>query len=268
MTHEELQLNLKSLNLHAMAQAYAEHARTAERGRRTYEQYLAALVNAELAHKNEARLKRLIKEAKIPLLKTIGDYDFSQRTGISLVEFRRLSQGDFLREACNIVLYGSFGVGKSHLALALTYELLKLGKRCYFTSTHNLIQQLLEAQKNLTLASLFKRLDRYDLIACDELGYIPQTRDGADLFFQLISQRSERKSLLITTNLTYSEWDKVFLSELNTAAAVDRIIHKCETFNIQGPSWRAEEAKKRNAVKTTLTPKQLSNTNVPSTDHF
>ena len=84
-----------------------------------------------------------------------------------------------------------------------------------------------------------------DLIVCDELGYIPQTKDGADLFFQFISQRYERKSLIITTNLTYSEWDKVFLDAITTAAAVDRIIHKSETFNIRAPSWRREEAEKR-----------------------
>ena len=88
-------------------------------------------------------------------------------------------------------------------------------------------------------------VNRFDLITLDELGFTPQSRDGADLFFQFISQRYERKSLLITTNLTYSEWDKVFINSVTTAAAVDRIIHKCETFNILGPSWRAEEAKKR-----------------------
>ena len=104
-----------------------------------------------------------------------------------------------------------------------------------------------------------KKLDRFDLIICDELGYIPQTKDGADLFFQLISQRDERKSFLFTTNLTYSEWDKVFLNPLSTAAAVDRIIHKNETFHIKGPSWRAEAAKKRNEEKTKLTKKETNN---------
>ena len=108
-----------------------------------------------------------------------------------------------------------------------------------------LIEKLLEAKTGLTLVSLWTRLDRYDLIVCDELGYIPQTKEGADLFFQFISQRYERKSLLITTNLTYSEWDKIFLNPITTAAAVDRIIHNCETFNIKGPSWRAETAKNR-----------------------
>ena len=92
---------------------------------------------------------------------------------------------------------------------------------------------------------------------CDELGYIAQTQDGADLFFQILSLRAERKSVLITTNLTFSEWDRVFINPLNTAAAIDRIIHKCETFNIKGPSWRAEEAKKRTKIKATLADKKV-----------
>jgi DNA replication protein DnaC len=238
-----------------MADSYIEASRAAEKGRLTYEQYLAGLINEEINYKTDQRVKRLGKEAKLPLEKNLSTFDFTQRTGIVDTEFRRLATGDFVREGSNIVFYGGFGVGKTHLAIALIKELVKKNIRCLFISTHNLIEEMLEAKKNLTLQSLFKRLDRYDLLVCDELGYIAQSQDGADLFFQLISQRTERKSILITTNLTFSEWERVFINPLNTAAAIDRIIHKCETFNIAGPSWRAEEAKKRNKAKTTLTKK-------------
>jgi DNA replication protein DnaC len=253
MTHEELTINLRKLNLLSMAEGYIESSRAAEKKRLTYEQYLAGLVDDEVKFKNTQRIRRLSKEAKLPLEKNIDTFNFRDRTGITDVEFKRLCKGDFIRDGSNVVFYGTFGVGKSHLAIALINELVKKGIRCLFVSTHSLIEQLLEAKKTLTLQSFFKRLERYDLLVCDELGYIAQTQDGADLFFQLISIRTERKSLLITTNLTYSEWDKVFINPLNTAAAVDRIIHKCETFNILGPSWRSEEAKKRNKAKTTLT---------------
>jgi DNA replication protein DnaC len=256
MTHEELNKNLITLNLQAMALGYSEASRAAEKGRLTYEQYLAGLVDTEIAHKTELRVKRLSKEAKLPLEKRIETYDFTNVSGIIEAEFKRLAKGDFVREGTNVVFFGSFGVGKTHLALALIKELVKRNIRCLFTSTHGLIEQMLEAKKNLTLQHLFKRLDRYDLLVCDELGYIAQTQDGADLFFQLLSMRAERKSLLITTNLTYSEWDRVFINPLNTAAALDRIIHKCETFNIKAPSWRGEEAKKRQKAKTVLTDKQ------------
>lgn len=256
MTHEELTKNLRQLNLPAMADGYIEASRSAEKSRLTYEQYLAGLASEEIHAKNEMRIKRLGKEAKVPMQKRVETFDFATRTGITEQEFKRLAKGDFVRKGSNIVFFGSFGVGKTHLAIALINELVKANVRCLFISTHTLIEQMCEAKKGLTLQSLFKRLERYDLLVCDELGYIAQTQDGADLFFQLISQRSERKSMLITTNLTYSEWDRVFINPLNTAAAVDRIIYKCETFNIAGPSWRAEEAKKRSKMKTTLTAKQ------------
>lgn len=252
MNHEELVKNLKALSLPAMAEGYAEASRAAEKGRLTYEDYLAGLASVELERKADARLKRLLRDARLPLEKTLEAFSFEQRTGISAAEMKRLAKGEFVREGANVVFFGSFGVGKTHLAIALVKELSKNGVRCLFTSTHLLIEQLLEAKKDLALQSLFKRLDRFDLLVCDELGYVAQTQDGADLFFQLLAMRAERKSVVITTNLTYSEWDKVFINPLNTAAAIDRIIHRCETFNVKGPSWRAEEAKKKSRMKASI----------------
>jgi len=245
MTHEELVGSLKQLRLYTIAKQYLETARVAEKTKKTYEQYLSILTDVELTEKHRLKVQRLLREAKLPLMKTFESYDFTQRTGITMKELRRLSQGDFIPHAGNVVLYGSFGVGKTHLALALTRSFCERRYRCFYTSTQQLIEQMLEAKKELSLNSLFRKLDRYDLITCDELGYIPQTQQGADLFFQFISQRYERKSLMITTNLTYSEWNKVFLNPITTAAAVDRIIHNCETFNIEGPSWRAIRAKSK-----------------------
>lgn len=257
MTHEELTTDLKALGLLTMATQYVESAKIAEKKRSTYEQYLSFLIKAELTAKLDARKKRLIKESKIPRAKRIETYDWRDREGINLAEFNRLATGAFLQEAANIVFYGDIGVGKSHLAEALIVKLCEMGKKCLFSSTHALIEQMIEAKKSLTLTSLFKRIDRFDFLVLDELGYLPQTTEGADLLFQLISQRDERKSTMITTNLTFSEWNKVFVNPLNTAAAVDRIIHKCETFNIRGPSWRTEIAKKRAANKSTSLSAQL-----------
>jgi DNA replication protein DnaC len=243
--HEQLQSGLRRLFLHAMGREYTAVAKEHEKSKRSYEQYLASLVDLELADKDRLRTERLIREAKIPLVKHTAEYDYSERKGITAQEVSRLCQGEFVQSAGNVVLYGDMGVGKSHLAMAITRSLCERNFRCLFMSTAAFISELCAAQKNLMLSSLFRRLDRYDLITLDELGYTPQNQEGADLFFQLIAQRYERKSLMITTNLTFSEWDKVFLSTTSTAAAVDRIIHHCETFNIQGPSWRAESAKRR-----------------------
>jgi len=259
MKHEELISGLKTLHLNDMASQYVEISRISEKDKRTYEQYLAKLVQIELAAKHRLKVERLTREAKIPLYKSQDTYNFDLRTGITAKEINRLATGDFVRQAANVVFYGSFGVGKTHLAIALAGKLCEAGFKCLYSTTHGLINQLITAKRDLALASLFKRLDKFDLIVCDELGYVPHDQDGADLFFQLISQRNERKSLLITTNLTYSEWDKVFLNLRTTAAAVDRVIHNCETFNIEGPSWREIIAKKRLATKElTETASQLT----------
>lgn len=253
MKHEDLIESLKRLHLMTMAAEYSEVARQCEQARRTFEQYLAALVTSEVAAKKAIKITKLIKDAKLPKDRRLETYDFKCRTGISEQQVKRLAEGEFVRLGGNVVFFGGFGMGKSHLALALTRRLCEEGYRCFFTTVHDLITGFLDAQKALTLAAYFRRLDRFDLITCDELGFTPQTKDGADLFFQFISQRYERRSLLITTNLTYSEWDKVFLNPITTAAAVDRVIHHCETFNIQGDlSWRAEEAQKRTIAKKKL----------------
>lgn len=249
MKHEELISGLKKLYLHEMAAQYVEISKISEKEKRTYEQYLAKLTEIELAGKHRQKVSRLIKDAKIPIYKSLDVYDFTVREGITAKQFNRLATGDFVRQAANVVLYGGFGVGKTHLAIALTGLLCEAGFKCLFSTTHGMIGQLLLAKRDLTLASLFKRLDKYDLIVCDELGYVPHDQDGADLFFQLISARDERKSMLITTNLTYSEWGQVFINTRTTQAAVDRVIHNCETFNITGPSWRELAAKKRLANK-------------------
>ena len=250
MNHDETLSALKGLKLHAMARDFIEAAKMAEKRSLTFEQYLAGLVQAELKEKHAARVQRFIKEAGFPIVKTEAAFDFKRITGITEKQFKRLGHGDFLKESMNVVFFGSFSVGKTHLALALTHGLCQKGHRCLFTPTNNLIEQMLLAKKDGTILKLMKRLDRYELIVCDELGYIPQEPAGADLFFQLISQRSERKSLAITTNLTYSEWDKVFINPLTTSAAVERIVANCETFHIQGPSWRKEMAKKKQDLLT------------------
>jgi len=245
MNHSELTRNLKDLHLHAMSKDYADKARMAEKNSITYEQYLASLVAMELEHKRRIKIDRIIKQSGLPMQKSLEEYDFSCREGISANQVKRLFLGEFVRSGGNVVFYGGVGVGKSHLAITLTQKLCEQGFKCLFVTTCSLINSLIESQQKLMLGAYFKKLDRFDVLICDELGYIPQNKEGADLFFQLISARYERKSMVFTTNLTYSEWDKVFLNSVTTAAAVDRVIHNCETFNIKGESWRTLQAAKR-----------------------
>jgi len=249
MNHSDLVQGLKTLRLGAITEDYSLMARQCEKNNDSFEKYLGALVSKELERRQSLKVSRLTKAAKLPALKLINEYDFSAREGVTEKQIRHLAQGHFLRDAGNITLYGKFGVGKSHLAMAITLELCRNGHTCYFTTAQALITDLTEAQNSLKLGALLKKLDRFELITIDELGYTPQSKEGADLFFQFISQRYERRSLIITTNLPYSEWQEVFLNPSTTEAAVDRIIHNCETFNIEGPSWRAQQAMKKKLEK-------------------
>ena len=249
MNHQELTDGLKELKLTAMREQFVEIATLANQKNMTYEKYLGLLVKAELETKQKRKVDGLIKKATLPLAKSISNFDFNRLSGNTARDFSKLSEGHFLKVPNNIVFYGGFGVGKTHLSIALVRALCEKGYKCYFSTLSSLIQKLIDARLENKLSDLNKRLDKYDLIVCDELGYLAQTQDGADLFFQLISQRYERKSILITTNLTYSEWDKVFLNPLNTAVAVERIVHNCITYNIKAPSKRKEEALEREKIR-------------------
>lgn len=245
MNRNELIENLKQLRLGTIADEYSSIALQCEKERKSFEQYLARLISIEMKSKQDKKVERLLKSAKFPKDKILETYDYSKREGINAKVMDRLATGKFVEESFNIVFYGTFGVGKSHLAEGLGRKICELGYRCYYTTAPQLINDLLVANQNLTLAPLLKKLDRVDLLIIDELGYTPHQKEGADLFFQLISQRYERRSILITTNLTYSQWDQVFLQKTTTEAAVDRIIHRCETYNIDGPSKRSEDAQER-----------------------
>ncbi len=243
MLHQELVSSLEELRLTAIKREYSSLASLALKEKYSYEQYLSMLVNSELEHRKETKLKRLLKLAKLPTMKRIDEYQFDKIKGVSSKEINDLATGEFIEKTENIVFFGDIGVGKTHLAIGLVKKLCEKGIRCFFTSTSNLIEMLEDAQKGLNLANLWKKFDKYQLIVCDELGYIPQSKNGADLFFQFISERYERRSILITTNLQYSNWDQVFLDKTTTMAAVDRIVHHSKTFNIIGPSWRKTQAK-------------------------
>lgn len=250
MTLEELTCYLTELRLFGILGRFPEVTRIAEKEKKTYEQYLTLLAKEEVDTRNRQRIKKLLKEARLPLPKLLESYDYQSREGITKQEIDRLAEGRFISDGGNIVFYGGVGVGKSHLAMGLVREWSERKFRCYYTSVNALIDSLLAARTGLSLGRLWQRLDRFDMVVCDELGYLSQTKEGAELFFQFVSQRYERKSILITTNLAFSEWDKVFLNPITTAAGVDRIIHNCETFNIRGPSMRQEEAEKRRMMGT------------------
>ncbi len=234
----ELNKILKEFRLSGVANNFSEIAKNSEKEKHTYEQYLSCLVDKEIATRRLNRTKRLLMGAKIPLIKTVQELNFSTIDGISRRQWDELATGGFVEQKTNLVFFGSFGVGKTHLATSLLVHFCEHGIPCLFTTTHKIIQEMLVAKEKLVLNQFFKKLDKFDVILFDELGYIPQSEEGGNLFFQLISDRAERKSIIITTNLTFSEWGKVFSNKLSTAAAIERVIHRSKVYNIKGPSKR------------------------------
>lgn len=242
-----LECNLKELRLSRILETYSEAAKLALEERYSYEHYLHYLSGKEVEYKFNNRVRALIQAAKFPKVKTLDSYDFGQ-VNIPKENIIEMSHGNFLSDHTNIIFFGSSGAGKTHLALAIGRELCIRGKKVKFYTGCELVQELVKAKNNLTLTNYFKKLLAYDLIIIDELGYIPFGKNEAELLFQFISDRYEKKSLLITTNLAFSEWEKVFIDPMVTVAAIDRLIHYSKVFQFKtgkDESFRAQEAKRK-----------------------
>jgi DNA replication protein DnaC len=240
-----LDSSLKNLRLPAMLAEYSNFAMLALEEKLSYEHYLLNLSKREVEQRFNNRVKYLLKQAKFPRVKTIDEYDFS-KVEISKEAIIQLCHGNFLADFNNIIFFGTPGSGKTHLAMGIGRELCIKGFKVLFYTGCSLIQELVKAKNNLTLTNFFKKMTAYDLIIIDELGYIPFEKKEGDLLFQFISDRYEKKSILITTNLAFSEWDSLFKDKMVASAAIDRLVHYSQIFKFEKEkSYRAEEAKKR-----------------------
>lgn len=212
---------------------------------------VAEVLELEAAGRKERRTDRLRRASKLPPGKTFDTLDKTRVPQSALLRVQELSRGDFVDHAGNVLLFGMPGVGKSHLACALGHALVDAGRSVLFTPTYQLVQQLLAARRDLSLPRALRALDVFDAILLDDLGYVQQTAEEAEVLFTLMAERYERRSLIITSNLVFSEWDRIFKTPMATAAAIDRLVHHATIIEIERKSVRAEEAKKRNAGKRT-----------------
>lgn len=240
-----LQSNLKQLRLPAMNAEFEKLAQEAASSNQTFEQYLLQLTELEVAARSTNALTSRIKQAQFPVEKGLEDYDFAAMKSVNKQKVLELARGEWVRQHTNLCLLGQPGTGKTHLAIALGLAACREGIRTKFFTAAALVNQLETAQQQYNLERLLNRLDKLDLLIVDELGYLSFSRAGAELLFQVFADRYERRSLLITSNLAFSDWGQIFQGERMTAALLDRLTHHCEIFEMNGESYRFKESMKQ-----------------------
>jgi DNA replication protein DnaC len=249
-TTSTLELNLKQLNLKAFIDNYVEESERSIKSKASYSTYLSALTEQEVARRTNSLIKTRLKEAKFTSTKTIDAFSFSQIPSINKESIFELTEGHFTHSAKNVIFFGACGTGKTHLAIAIGRELCLKKYRVYFSNVCHFINQMQEANQNLILHKFFKKMERFDLIILDELGYVPFEKQATDLLFQFLANQYERRSILITTNLVFSQWDQIFKDKQTTVAAVDRLVHHSHIFQFNADeSYRLKQSKKEQRQK-------------------
>lgn len=237
--------NLKALKLSTMAGSLKRHLRQAKEEREEYEEFLLNLTEEEMAARMENGRKRRIRDAKFPLLKPLETFDFDAAPELDTRLIRQLTEGQYIKEARNVIFLGKSGTGKTHLATGLGMAACGQGVRTRFVTGCGLANELLEARDERGLSRVLKRYAGYGLLIIDELGYVPFSKEGADLIFQVLTERHERKPVIITTNLGFGDWTQVFGDPTLTAALLDRITHKAHIINCSWESFRLRDTLKR-----------------------
>lgn len=244
---QSLPLLLKELRLTAMAKTWSNLADKSIKEAWEPAQFLAELCELETNHRYENRLKRLLKESQLPTGKQLSQYDFNEIKGVTAQQLqKKTTQLDWLKKGHNLILFGASGLGKTHLAAAVGHALIAQSKRVKFTSSTALVQQLQKAKEELGLEDMLKKLDKYELLILDDIGYVKKNDSESQVLFELIAHRYERNSLLITTNQAFSEWDSIFSDNMMTVAAIDRLVHHADIYQIEGESYRKKQAMKSN----------------------
>ena len=247
MSEAALGMLLRALKLPAFAAHHEEVARQAEREGWTFEAYLRHLVEMELNERKERKILRLRKESELPSDKTLATLD-AERLPVKVKrQLPALCEGGFVERAENVLAFGLPGRGKTHLVCAVGHELVQRGRSVLFAPTYKLVQRLLAAKKALTLEDELKVLDRFDVVILDDIGYVQQDREEMEVLFTFLAERYERRSVVVTSNLVFSQWDRIFKDPMTTAAAIDRVVHHALILELTGKSKRADDAAARDA---------------------
>ena len=241
-----LSLILGDLRLPAIKTLWPDFANRADKEGWPAARFLAALAEHEIAERARRRIARHLDEARLPPGKTLESFDFDAVPMVSKAQIMALAAGDtWLEQGANVIMFGPPGGGKSHLAAALGMALVENGWRVLFTRTTDLVQKLQLARRNLDLEAALAKLDKYHLLICDDLAYVTKDQAETSVLFELIGARYERRSLLVTANQPFGEWNKVFPDQAMTLAAVDRLVHHATILEMNVESYRRREALER-----------------------
>ena len=236
--------NLKMLRLSTMIQNLATKLRQAKEGKIAYEEFLLNLTEIEVQVRRENGRKRRTREAGFPLLKPLEAFDFEAAGDLDVRYIRELTTGEYIEEKRNVIFLGKSGTGKTHLATALGMEACTAGYRTRFVTGCGLANELIEAKDEKILSRVIKRYAGYGLLIIDELGYVPFSKEGAELLFQVLAERHEKRPVIITTNMGFGDWTQIFGDPNLTGALLDRITHKAHIINCTWESYRLKETLK------------------------
>ena len=244
-TDATLPMLLRAFKLPAFVREYGQLADRAAAEGLTHPEYLLALAELEAAERDARRTARRLEESKLPREKTLGNYDLDRLPPKVRTTFATLRDGSFADRATNVIAFGNPGTGKTHLLAGLGHELVRQNRTVLFAPAFQIVQRLLAAKRDLRLSQELRKIDRFDALILDDIGYIQQSREEMEVLFTLLAERYERKSVLITSNLVFSKWDQIFKDTMTTAAAVDRIVHHSIILELSIDSYRAKAAKER-----------------------
>jgi|TARA_B100000315_G_C14463585_1_gene534902 DNA replication protein DnaC len=245
---------LKKLKLPTILREHESMAVVCRNDGSDYQTYLMRLAERELLDREKRAAERRVREANFPVIKTMDTYNFKAQPSVNERMIRELMRGEYIDKKENILLIGNPGTGKSHLACALAFAACAQGQRVRFYTVTKLVTELIECREERSLQRLQKQLQRLKVLVLDELGYVPFTKTGAELLFEVISQAYEHHSLIVTSNLSFDEWTEVFGSERLTGALLDRLTHRCHILEANGESFRLRQAKKKSKPRPRKNP--------------
>jgi len=242
-----LTVHLKALRMPTAAEVVHDVVEAARQGDWSPEEFARELLEREIEGRRRRRVERILGGARLPPGKTLATLDTNRLPLRTRRQLPELCSGEFVERADNVLVFGLPGRGKTHFACAVGYELAQSGRTVLFTPTFKLVGRLLRAKRDLALEAELRRLDLFEVLILDDIGYVQQDREEMEVLFTLFAERYERRSVIITSNLVFSEWDRIFKDPMTTAAAIDRVVHHSiiVEFGKEAPSVRAEEAAKR-----------------------